>query len=113
MCFNFIWNVTQLVKQYGKTPYHLRFKRPFKGPVWAFGCEVHFKPVAPNDKQFLHKFGPNTLPGIFVGYTQYENGGDWKKSELQIILKHDLENKTTAQEVHIRTSNFTRRRHGG
>ena len=52
----------------GKTPYERRFGIPFNGPVIPFGAMVEYHPLSAKDLSRLHHFGPEVLPGIFLGY---------------------------------------------
>ena len=71
----------------GSTPYELRFKRPYTGPLIPFGAEIMYKPASPEDKRRLHPMGRNTLPGVFMGFHQLVSGDfsgdiyylDWEK----------------------------------
>ena len=42
--------------------------QPYTGSIVAFGTAVEYKPSAPKYTERTNKFGPKTLPGIFIGY---------------------------------------------
>ena len=63
-------NIQDLLSD-GKTPYERRFGKPFNGPVIPFGAMVEYHPICAKDISRLHPFGPNVLPGIFLGYVLY------------------------------------------
>ena len=57
-----------------------RFGIPFDGPVIPFGAMVEYHPISAKDLSSLHQFGPEVLPGIFLGYV-LSAGGSWKGSQ--------------------------------
>ena len=46
-------------------------EKHFYGPVIPFGAMVEYHPICAKDISRLHPFGPNVLPGIFLGYVLY------------------------------------------
>ena len=60
-CYCYLRNTQDLLAD-GKTPCERRFGQPSKGPIIPFGSI---------DLSRLHQFGPNILPGIFLGYVYY------------------------------------------
>ena len=84
----------------GFTAYHRRFGHPFDGPIYPFGCKVHYHPISDKDKARLHQFGAKTLPGIFVGYNQ-RAGGQWS-GDLEVLDCGELETASSVTEVFIK-----------
>ena len=68
-------NIEDLLSD-GKSPYERRLDIPFNGPVIPFGALVEYHPISAKDIE-THQFGPQVLPGIFLGYVMYA-GGIWK-----------------------------------
>ena len=66
-CYCYLRNIQDLLSD-GKTPYERRFGVPFNGPVVPFGAMVEYHPTSAKDTSRLHQFGPEVLPGIFLGY---------------------------------------------
>ena len=64
-CYCFLRNVVDVLAC-GRTPWHKRFGRPFKGPIIPFGAEVQYKPITAKDKDRLHAMGSQLLSGVFV-----------------------------------------------
>ena len=77
------WNATPICETFkiscliGKTPYEIRFGKPFKGPIIPFGSLVEYYPISAKDQSRIHQFGKKVLPGLFLGYALYA-GGIWK-----------------------------------
>ena len=97
-CFAFLYNVSEILPD-GYTPFEKRFSHKFNGPIISFGAEVNFKPSSPKDKENLHTFGPKTLSGIFIGYSQ-EAGGSWN-GDLLIAEWFAIENAERAGAIHV------------
>ena len=66
----------------------------FKGLIIPFGAAVSYKPHG-EDADALHKFGPRTRTGIFIGYYLH-HGGKWSGD----YLLYDLEKLTKATDFH-------------
>ena len=66
-------NIQDLLSDW-KTPHERRFGTPFNGPVISFGAMVEYHPISAKDISRLHQFGPNVLPGMFLGYVLYARG---------------------------------------
>ena len=75
-CYCYLRHIQDLLSD-GKTPYERRFGIPFNGPVIPFGAMVEYHPISAKDISRLHQFGPEVLPGIFLGYV-LSAGGIWK-----------------------------------
>ena len=69
-CYCYLRNTQDLLAD-GKTPCERRFGQPSKGPIIPFGSMIEDHPVSAIDLSRLHQFGPNILPGIFLGYVYY------------------------------------------
>ena len=69
-CHCYPRNIQDLLSD-GKTPNERRFGMPFNGTVIPFGAMVEYHPISAKDLSRLHQFGPNVLPGIFLGYVLY------------------------------------------
>ena len=67
VCYSNLRNIQHLLSG-GKTPYERRFGMPFNGPEIPFGAVVEYHPISARDISRLHQFGPNVLPGLFLGY---------------------------------------------
>ena len=100
-CNTYLRNVTDLLSG-GKTPYEIRFGKPFKGPIIPFGSLVEYHPVSAKDQSRIHQFGKKVLPGLFLGYALYA-GGIWKGD----VLIADLEELETmdASEIYSKRLN--------
>ena len=81
-------------KMNGKTSHEHRFGYKFKGLIIPFGAAVSYKPHG-EDADALHKFGPRTRTGIFIGYYLH-HGGKWSGD----YLLYDLEKLTKATDFH-------------
>ena len=97
MYFCFISNVLDILVD-GKTSYENRWGRKFAGPIYPFGCEVDYHAIGP-DKGRCFRYGTKTLPGIFLGYVQKKDGGDWQDDLLMVIDQHELEEAETFSDV--------------
>ena len=86
----------------GKTLYERRFGLPFNGPVIPFGAMLEYHRISAEDLSRLHQFGPNVLPGIFLGYV-LSAGGIWK-GDIMVADIEELEEKD-ASELHARRLN--------
>ena len=86
----------------GKTPYERRFGVPFKDPVIPFGAMVEYHPVSAKDPSRLHQFGPEVLPGTFLGYV-LTAAKIWK-GDIMVADIEELE-ETDASELHARRLN--------
>ena len=75
-CCCYLRNVQDLLSD-GKTLYERRFGLPFNGPVIPFGAMLEYHRISAEDLSRLHQFGPEVLPGIFLGYV-LSAGGIWK-----------------------------------
>ena len=69
-CYCFLRNIEDLLSD-GKTPYERRFGMPFNGLVIPFGAMVEYHPISAKDQSRLNNFGPEVLPGVFLGYVLY------------------------------------------
>ena len=69
-CYCNMRNIQDLLSD-GKTPYERRFGMLFNGPVIPFGAMVECHPISAKDISRLHQFGPQVLPGKFLGYVLY------------------------------------------
>ena len=78
-CYCYNRNITDVIRQEGKTPYELRHGTLFPGKRIPFGALVDYKPSTGK----LLKFAVRTLPGIFVGYASHA-GGEWSGSYLVV-----------------------------
>ena len=71
------WSATAICETYkiyclmGKHLDERRFGEPFKGPTIPFGSKVEYHPISAKDLSRLHQFGPEVLPGIFLGYVSH------------------------------------------
>ena len=63
----------------GKTPHERWFGKPFNGPVIPFGAMVEYHLISAKDLSRLHQFGPDVLPGKFLGYVLYAVGRNLEK----------------------------------
>ena len=75
---------------------------PFNGPVIPFGAMVEYHPISAKDLSRLHQFGPQVLPGIFLGYALYAEGiwqGDILVADIEELEQMD------ASELHARRLN--------
>ena len=79
-CYCYLRNIHDLLSD-GKIPYERRFRLPFNGPVIPFGAMVEYHPISAKDLSRLHHFGPQVLPGIFLGYASHA-GRIWKRDML-------------------------------
>ena len=68
------------------TPWEDRHGTAFPGKVLPFGCAIHFKPNESMAAK-LPKFGPNGLPGVFLGY-YIQPGGRWNGEYLVAWIEH-------------------------
>ena len=59
-----------------------RFAMPFNGPVTPFGPMVDYQPICAKDLSRLHQFGPEVLPGKFLGYALHA-GANLEKETLK------------------------------
>ena len=66
-CHCYLRSIQDLLSD-GKTLNERRFGEPFKGPSIPFGAMVEYHPISATDLSRLHQFGPEVLPGIFLGY---------------------------------------------
>ena len=69
-CHCYLRNIQDILSD-GKTPHERRSGMPLDGPVIPFGAMVEYNLVSAKDQSRLHQFGPNVLPGIFLGYVLY------------------------------------------
>ena len=99
-CFNFLWCITTINETTKKTVYASRWRRPFIGPIYPFGCEIRYKPSNPKDKKRLHKYGDKMLPGLMAGYAVHP-GGDWNE-DLCIIDKVQLFTAPKPSKVYLK-----------
>ena len=76
-----------------KTPYERRFGMPFHGQVIPFGAMVEYHPISAKDLSRLQQFGPNVLPGIFLGYASY--AGESGKETLWYVTSPHARQPTT------------------
>ena len=90
-CNWYLRNIQDLLSD-GRTPYERRFGIPFNGPVTPFGAMVEYHPISAKDQSRLHRFGPEVLPGIFLGSVLY--AGESGKETLWLqTLKMDASHK--------------------
>ena len=79
-CNTYLRHIQDLLSD-GKTPYERRFGVPFIGRVVSYGATVENQSVSAKDLSRLHQFGPNVLPGKYLGYA-LPAGGIWKGETL-------------------------------
>ena len=72
------------------------FGIPFNGPVIPFGAMVEYHPISAKDQSRSHQFGPNVLPGIFLGYA-LNAGGIWK-GDILVAGIEELEQMDASHE---------------
>ena len=85
-CYCYLRNIQDLLSD-GKSPNERRFGIPLNGPVVPFGAMVEYHHIPAKDLSRQHHFGPNVLPGVFVGYVLYA-GGIWKGALWSQTLKN-------------------------
>ena len=95
-CYRYLRSIQDLLSD-GKTPYERRFGLPFNGPVIPFGAMVECHLISSKDQSRLHQFGPQVLPGIFLGYALYA-GRIWKEN-IMVADSEELE-EMDASELH-------------
>ena len=64
-CYAYLRNIQDLLSD-GKTPYDA-----VRSTIQRTNCSVwsgRISPISAKDLSRLHQFGPNVLPGIFLGY---------------------------------------------
>ena len=86
------------------SPYFLRFKEEFRGPIIPFGAECEYQPASPQDKARILKLGSKTLRGIITGYKQRAGGG-WA-NELYFVDWEELEEASSAHDVQIKSMHY-------
>ena len=79
-CYCYLRNIQDLLSD-GKTPHERRFGEPFQGPLISFRSMVECHPMSAKDLSRLHQFGPEVLPGIFLGY-ELHAGGIWEGDKM-------------------------------
>ena len=62
--YTFVHNVSDKLSD-GMTPYEKRFGIKFDGPLYPFGCEIHYKPSSPVVQSQMHPMGSKTLAAVF------------------------------------------------
>ena len=101
-CYCYLRNIQDLLAD-GKRPYERRLGTPFNGrPVIPCGAMVEYHPISAKELSRLHQFGPNVLPGIFLGYV-LSAGGIWK-GDIMIADIEELE-EMDASVLHARRLN--------
>ena len=75
---------------------------PFNGPVVPFGAMVEYHPLSAKGQSGLHQFGPNVLPGMFLGYV-LSTGGIWEGA-ITVADIEELE-QMDASKLHARRLN--------
>ena len=98
-CYCFLRNIVDILKD-GKTAFEKRFEKPWYGPYLHFGELVEYQPDKPPDKARCHKYGKETLPGIFVGYKE-DAGGGWS-GELKIVDVEELNEASDIEHVYVK-----------
>ena len=105
-CYCYLRHIQDLLSD-GKTPYERRFGIPFNGPVIPFGAMVEYHPISAKDISRLHQFGPEVLPGIFLGYV-LSAGGIWKgdvmAADIEELIGADGRVWTPRQEAQCKGS---------
>ena len=67
-------------------------ENPFNGPVISFGAMVENDPISAKDLSRLHQFGPEVLPGFFLGYALNAEGiwtGDIPEADIEELEQMD------------------------
>ena len=100
-CYCHLRNIQDLLSD-GKTPYERRFGIQFNGQVIPFGAMVDYHPISAKDLSRLHQFGPQVLPGIFLGYV-LSAVRIWK-GDIMVADIEELE-EMDASELHARRIN--------
>ena len=100
-CYCHLRNILDLLSG-GKTPYERRFGLPFNKPVMPFGATVEYHLVSAKHLSRLHQFGPQVLPGVFLGYALYV-GRIWK-GDIMVADIEELE-EMDAPKLHARRLN--------
>jgi hypothetical protein len=88
----------------GDSPWNRRFaKGHWKGPKIPFGCLVDFLPISPLRSE-KPKFGPNAVPGIFLGYV-LSPGARWKGQFVVAALQefHEVDFSVDDWSRNVRT----------
>ena len=96
-CYCCLRNITDVVKE-GKTPYELRHSTPYPGLRIPFGAYVHYLPTGEKAMAQRDKFGPRSLPGMFVGY-HFAPGGIFKENYLIVDMERFLQSNGVAVPV--------------
>ena len=100
-CYCYLRNIQDLLSD-GKTPYERRFGIPFNGPVIQCGAMVEYHPIYAKDLSTFHQFGPEVLPGFFLGCAL--DAGGILKGDIQVADIEELE-QMDASEIHARRLN--------
>ena len=66
-CYCYLRNIQDLLSD-GKTPNEKLFGVPLSAPVFPFGATVEHHLVSAQDLSRPHQFGPEVLPGFFIGF---------------------------------------------
>ena len=84
------------------SPYFRRFNEPFRGRRIPFGALVDYRPPTggPGSAQKT-KWGPKSIPGIFLGY-HFNPGGRWSQDYLVACLDDfDTSDDNTYRKVNV------------
>ena len=110
MCYCFLRNLTDPLND-GFTAWQNRLAdeqnessakplKEFNGSLLRFGQAIEYKPSSPEDHERIHKFGSQTILGIWVGYDQ-ATGGGWSGA-YRIIDQEEVENGENASDIDVK-----------
>ena len=94
------WNATAICEIYkisclmGRHTMKGGSEIPFNGPVFPFGAMVEHHPIFAQNQSRLQPFGPEILPGIFLGYALHTEGiwkNDFQSVSGDLIPRHHVE----------------------
>ena len=100
-CYCYLRNIQDLSPD-GVTPHERRFGKPINGTNTSFGAMVEYLLLSAKDLSRQHQFGPQVLPGIFLGYV-LSVGGIWKGDSMVADIE-ELE-EMDSSEIHCRRLN--------